>query len=599
MREKIQTEYKSRIILNSNILQSLKQQSIRVAWARGIVFLLGAIISIYLLYQFWQMAVVFAFLSIIPFIYLLLKSIKLKNKIYYYSQLVEINKLEYDSLDWKYGKFRNGKHYIENDKSFLFDLDIFGEGSIFQYLNRSATSSGEKLLASWFLNSEKNKEEIEARQLAVVELTPLVDWRQDFLASGKLLDESISEKREISGWLHKEMFFSKIKFLSVMLKIIPLLSIALLVLTILGIVPFGIFILYLLLPLSIIGRYLKKINDEQRIVNYNYELLKKYARLLVKIEKGDFKSLRLGGFQYVLTKEKFSASEKVKELSKIISGLENRNNMLVGFLLDALLMWDLQYMIKLEKWRNENKNYFTEWVKIISEFDALSSLANYAYNNPAYVFPDVNTNKFQLQLVECGHPLIHEDQRVNNSFEYSDSTSFFIVTGANMAGKSTFLRTLGVNLILAMTGAPICAHRFSFSPIDIFTSMRTRDSLQKNESYFFAELSRLKELIDKLKAGKKLFIILDEVLKGTNSEDKRHGSVALLKQLVGIKTTGVIATHDVSLGQLEKDFPGIIVNKRFEVEIENNELVFDYKIKDGISQNLNATFLMKKMGITI
>ncbi len=599
MREKLKTKYKSRITLNSIILQTLKQQSIRVAWARGIVFLLGVIISIYLLYQLWQMAVVSAFLSIIPFIYLLLKSIKLKNKISYYSQLVEINKLEYDSLDWKYDKFRNGKQYIEEDKSFLFDLDIFGEGSIFQYLNRSATRSGEKLLASWFLNSEKNKEEIEARQLAIVELTPLVDWRQDFLANGKLLDESISEKREISGWLQKELFFSKIKFLSVILKIIPLLSIGLLVLTILGIVPFGIFILYLLLPLSIIGRYLKKINDEQRIVNYNYELLKKYARLLMKIEKGDFKSLRLGGFQYALTKEKFSASGKVKELSKIISGLENRNNMLLGFLLDALLLWDLQYMFKLEKWRNENKNYFTEWVKIISEFDALSSLATYAYNNPAYVFPDVNASKFQLQIVECGHPLIHEDQRVNNSFEYSDSTSFFIVTGANMAGKSTFLRTLGVNLILAMTGAPICENRFYISPIDVFTIMRTRDSLQKNESYFFAELSRLKELIDKLKAGEKLFIILDEVLKGTNSEDKRHGSVALLKQLVGMKTTGVIATHDVSLGQLEKHFPNIIVNKRFEVEIENNELVFDYKIKDGISQNLNATFLMKKMGITI
>ena len=598
MRKKIKQEYKNRILTKDKTLELLKQQSLRVAWLRGLVFLSGTVVSVYLLYQNWILSFISTVLFLIPFIILLIKSIKVKKQILYYNQLVMINEQELEALDWKYDKFGDGKQYIDNSKSYLYDLDIFGEGSLFQYLNRSATRSGEKLFASWFINSEKNKAELESRQLAVVELMPLLDWRQDFQASGKLINESQNQSEVINNWLQKELYFSTIKILPLIVKIIPIITLLVLIITIAGLLPLSLFGIYLVLPLSIIGKHIKKINSEQRIVGRNIELFKKYSELLEKIEKGDFKSRRLGTYQYMLNNDQYSASGKVKELSKIIAGLDNRNNMLVGIVLDALLLWDLQYMLKLEKWRTENKNRFSEWLKILSEFDAFSCLANFAYNNPAYVFPDVSSGNFQFQTTDCGHPLIHEKDRINNDISFNDNLSFYIVTGANMAGKSTFLRALGVNFLLAMTGSPVCAKTFSFSPIDVFTSMRTKDSLQKNESYFFAELSRLKELIDKLKSGEKLFIILDEVLKGTNSQDKKQGSKALLKQLIGLNAVGIIATHDVSLGQLEEEYPKSVKNKCFEVEIENDELIFDYKIKDGISKNLNATFLMKKMGIT-
>ncbi len=599
MKEKIKQEYKNRITLNGNKLESFKKQSIRVAWLRGLIFLSGTVIGVYLLYQNWILSLISSILFLVPFIFFLIKSIKIKKQIAYYNQLVIINKQELDVLDWKYDKFKNGKEYLNYTKSYLYDLDIFGDGSLFQYLNRSATDSGEQLLASWFVNPEKNKEELESRQLAVVELMPLLDWRQDFLASGRLIKELHKQSEVINDWLHKDLFFSGIRFLPIIIKIVPLITLFVLIASIIGLIPLSIFAVYLILPLSIIGKHIKEINNEQRVVSHNIELLKKYAQLLKKIEEADFKSRRLGSYQYMLKNEEYSASGKVNELSKIIAGLDNRNNMLVGIVLDALLLWDLQYMLKLEKWRNENKDRFIKWIKLLSEFDAFSSLANFAYNNPNYVFPDIKATSFQLQTKECGHPLLHEKDRINNDISFDKDLRFLIITGANMAGKSTFLRALGVNLLLAMTGAPVCAGSFAFSPIELFTSMRTKDSLQKNESYFFAELSRLKELIDKLKAGEDLFIILDEVLKGTNSQDKKQGSKALLKQLIGLSSTGIIATHDVSLGQLEKEYPQSVKNKCFEVEIENNELIFDYKIKEGISKNLNATFLMKKMGITI
>ena len=204
---------------------------------------------------------------------------------------------------------------------------------------------------------------------------------------------------------------------------------------------------------------------------------------------------------------------------------------------------------------------------------------------------------FILKIKEGGHPLISSKKMVSNDFSIEGLHKISIITGANMAGKSTFLRTVGINMILGAMGTPVCAKEMSFSPIQIFTSVRTNDSLQKNESYFYAELMRLKKITDSLKAGNKLFVIIDEMLRGTNSKDKHNGSYKLIKQLLKYKTAGLVATHDIQLGKLIEEHPNNISNKRFEVEIINDEVVFDYKIKDGISQNLNASFLMKKYGI--
>ncbi|MCF8366649.1 MAG: hypothetical protein K9H16_12750 [Bacteroidales bacterium] len=263
------------------------------------------------------------------------------------------------------------------------------------------------------------------------------------------------------------------------------------------------------------------------------------------------------------------------------------------------MLWDILQARRLENWRNTHRDDVEEWFEILAYFDSLSSLACFWYNHPGFVLPEPQEKQFLLEAKDCGHPLLKAATRVDNPVSFAGWRNFIIVTGANMAGKSTYLRSVAINFILAMTGAPVCATQFAFSPAGIFTSIRTRDNLLESESYFFAELKRLKAIIDKLESGEKLFIILDEILKGTNSKDKQEGSKALLKQLIRFDSAGLIATHDLTLGALIDEYPANIRNKRFEVEIKNDELDFDYKLKDGISQNLNATFLMKKMGITI
>jgi DNA mismatch repair ATPase MutS len=233
----------------------------------------------------------------------------------------------------------------------------------------------------------------------------------------------------------------------------------------------------------------------------------------------------------------------------------------------------------------------------LADVDELNSLAGFAYAHQEATFPELSAAPFTLIAKDAKHPFIPPEKSVGNIINFTHWKEFQVITGANMAGKSTYLRTVGVNFLLAMTGAPVLAEKFIFTPVDLFTGIKTSDSLQDGESYFFAELKRLQFMIELLKQGKKMFVILDEILRGTNSQDKQKGSKALISQLISLGASGMIATHDLSLGELKKNFTENIENKRFEVEIENDELVFDYKLKDGVSQNLNASFLMEKMGI--
>jgi DNA mismatch repair ATPase MutS len=271
-------------------------------------------------------------------------------------------------------------------------------------------------------------------------------------------------------------------------------------------------------------------------------------------------------------------------------------NILVGFFLNGLFLWDYHCTYRLEEWKYEYREMFPLWLEMIGKVDAYVSLGNYAFNNKDFTYPVISDNNvFSAKMV--GHPLIDENNRVCNDFSQKSRGAICIISGANMAGKSTFLRTIAVNYILGMAGAPVCAAEMNFIPMNLFTSMRTVDSLSSNESYFYAELKRLKTLITKIKNQEQVFFILDEILKGTNSADKSLGSKLFMKKLIVLGATGLIATHDISLGELENEHPESVYNMCFEVEIDGEIIRFDYKLKKGITLKMNAVLLMKQMGI--
>jgi DNA mismatch repair ATPase MutS len=341
--------------------------------------------------------------------------------------------------------------------------------------------------------------------------------------------------------------------------------------------------------------YWKRIAEYFQFFGRKSELLAKYMRLLDFIEESGFQSEYLKDLQGKVSKP--SAGKLFTQLKSLVKQFEYRQNILVGVVLNGMFAWDIRCVYKLYWWHKKNREKLDVWLDVIAEFDALISLGNYANNHTDFIFPEIHEGGFAFDVKDLGHPLLQKEKRVCNDMELQGWSKVMIVTGANMAGKSTFLRTVGVNLILARVGAPVCASQMQVTPVEMYTNMRTTDSLLKDESYFYAELKRLKGVLDRLQAGERIFVILDEMLKGTNSVDKLNGSRELIKKLLQYKSVALIATHDLKLSELEADYPQQVCNTCFEIKIENNELVFDYKLSDGATKTMNATFLMRKMGI--
>jgi len=590
--------YEANVAAYSLQVSNLVKKVRRISLSRLIVF----VVSLVLIYWFASnnqvIEMIFSLITGLTFFLFLIKyHSKIISKRNMAEALLELNNNELKGLKDGFSHFPAGEKYIDHSHRYASDLDVFGEGSLFQFINRTATLPGNSALARQLCNPILSKEKILLRQEAVNELKSMLPFRQKLQAIGMVYSEKEDDDRKIRNWINEKPLF-QLFYYKIAAILIPLFSVVMIVLLSTNFVTEKMFVLYLAIPWGIAGFSAIKTNRRHQLVSNTTELLQKYSHLLSEIENKSFQSELLRQLQGKLTKEGFQAGNSIKKLKAILTALDNRLNFVSWAILNGLFLWDILQMIRLENWQKKYQGELNQWFDVLNEIDILNSLANFAFNHPEAIFPEVTEETLKIEATELGHPLIPANVRVNNDFEISKG-EFTIITGANMAGKSTYLRTIGTNLILAMCGAPVIARRFLFKPADLYTSIRTTDSLFKNESYFYAELKRLSRIIDELRKGREMFIILDEILKGTNSKDKHKGSEALLRQFINFNATGIVATHDVSLSILEEKFPNEIKNRCFEVDISGNELSFDYKLRKGVSQNMNATLLMKKMGITI
>ena len=342
----------------------------------------------------------------------------------------------------------------------------------------------------------------------------------------------------------------------------------------------------------------RKISKLQEQVSRSSDILKAYSAIIGMIESRSFTSPLLQKLQSAF-RDEIAASERIRHLSKLVSRLDYRLNVLVSAPLNLLFFTDIHFCLALERWKREHASRIPGWFASMAEFEALASLANMAFNNPGWVYPRVTEDYFAFRAEEMGHPLIPEGRRITNSFAAEGAGKAIIVTGSNMSGKSTFLRTCGVNAVLAFAGAPVCASAFTVSLVRLHSSMRISDSLEENISSFYAELRRLRAIISGAETDPKVFLLLDEILRGTNSDDRYTGSVALIKQLTGYGAVAMVATHDLRLAGLEQELPQSIENYHFDVKVNDEELFFDYRLNPGICSSFNASLLMKKMGIKV
>lgn len=597
--QEIKTQYKNLHLKYSAEGDQVYQQIRKYGMIRIIVFLVW-IIAIYISTSWgWPVVVPIIIIGGIAFGFLVKKHSNLHRRHTRLKHLIKINEDEKNSMEWKFDYMDTGTEYIREDHLFSYDLDLFGKGSLFQYLNRTATTPGKDRLSNLITHIEKSKKEITDRQKAVSELSDMFAWRQDFRAMGLMVEENPEDIKELKDWVNSPFDFKEL-FFKLIIYIIPLITLAVFVLSLTGMVSYWMFLGYLVIPLMFAGIRHRKVNKKHNMLGKKYPLLNKYSRLFKLIEEKEFSSERMKNLQADMQTGNTVSSKAIHDLARIANAFDTRMNLLAGFLMNVFFLWDIRQSLRLERWQEKYRDHLPGWFTAMAETDAFLSLAGYGYNNPDYAYPEISEAKeLKLEGKMLGHPLINQRKRVDNDFTVDGWGSFTILTGANMAGKSTFLRTVGVNMILACSGAPVCAKSFLLTPVELVTSIHTIDSLANNESYFYAELKRLKMIIDMLKEGSEIFIILDEILKGTNSRDKQSGSKALIEQLISLHASGIIATHDLSLGELEKLFPKNVQNRCFEIIIEKDRLDYDYKVKPGIAKNMNATILMQRMGITV
>lgn len=578
----------------SGELSLVRKKIRRFAWFRFFAFVFIFVPFFFLSYKEFPVWGV-SFSSLVFFFVLIKQNVSLEKKRFRLVELVKISEDEIKALDHSFSHFYPGKEFLDTEHFFSYDLDLFGEGSLFQYLNRTSTIEGRQILAKWMKRPAIEKPKIEKLQKAVQELSKIPNWRLHFLANGNLFQETEEMSKEIKDWSELDLELKNSSGVKWMIRIVPIITLLAIVPSVLGLTDFFL-VAAVLAQWGLMYFFWKRITQYFEYFGRKSQLLSKYMQLLQFVEEREFQSEYLKDLQKKIRQPEL-ASKVFKQLKSLVKELEYRQNIIVGIVLNSFLLWDIRCVYKLWRWHGKNHTKLAEWLSVIGEMDALISLANCANNHPDFIFPEIHDGGFSFSAKQLGHPLLHEEKRVANDLEINGWSKVVIVTGANMAGKSTFLRTVGVNLILARLGAPVCAKEMTVTPTDIYTNMRTTDSLLKDESYFFAELKRIKGVLTRLENGEKIFVILDEMLKGTNSVDKLNGSRELIRKLVELKSVSLVATHDLKLSEMEDEYPQLVFNKCFEIRIEDNEMVFDYLLSDGVTKTMNATFLMKKMGI--
>lgn len=564
----------------------------------SILRLLSVFLCLYFLYDYIKtdeiIYVAFAFMSFVGFLFLMRIHSKLSFKKQIVTAILKINENEIAFLKREKIPFENGIEFNDFNHPYAYDLDILGEHSLFQSLNRTATFIGKKTLASQLLRVHP-KHIILENQEAIYELKSKMDWRQDFLALAAISNDSKPSYDSIINWIsYKNNSLPKVLvLLSVALPILFLGLLAAYFIT-----SKTILLSYLtyafIANMIVLGRSVKRIQSEIAKADDVDKIIKQYGLLVEKIENEKFSSKKLINLQQELIFKNASASSHLKQLSELFSRMDTINNFVTAIVFNGTFLFNLHVLRALLKWKDNYSDELEKWISIIGEFEALNSFANLAYNNPDFVFPEINS-EYKIGFKNLAHPLLNPESRVGNDTNFYPE-SFMILTGSNMSGKSTFLRSLGVNMVLGGIGSTVCASEAIIHPLQVLVSMRLSDSLSDSESYFFAEIKRLKQIMDALEE-KPAFVLLDEILRGTNSDDKRNGTIEVVKKIIAKKAIGAIATHDIEVCLTTNEYPEILTNQCFEVEIKNNDLHFDYKLRNGICKNRSATFLMQKMGV--
>jgi ABC-type multidrug transport system fused ATPase/permease subunit len=580
-------------------LATLKKKQNLFGWLRLGIVIITAIIAFYLFNSSIFFGVIIVIIGITLFLFIVSLDTDNNNQIENRRLLIRINQEEIDSLNGNYAYKYDGIEYLPAVHDYAADLDLFGQYSLYQLINRANTEQGKSLFAHNFLNALPVAD-IKQRHEAVQELASLYEWRQQLQALSLKTNITITTQKRAEEWLRSSQYIFDKPFWKVFIAIYSVFAVASAIAAALGYIPTPVFSLLFIFYFFFSGFLSKKTISAHHHLDRVVPEIDAISEMIKWIEEKGFQSPLLNNFQASVRDGETGAYSEIRQLKNILNRFELKiRSSLVFLIINSFLLWDVRQMRGLNAWKKRNKERLQLWYDLIASFEVLNSLANIQFNYSDWVLPNFANEYFHLDAKSLGHPLIKSEKRVLSDFSINGFGKVALITGSNMAGKSTFLRSLGVNIVLAQIGAPVCATAFTLSPNKLMSSMRISDNLAENTSTFYAELRKLKTIIEAVNRHEPVFILLDEILRGTNSLDKHTGSEALVRQLIKHQAVAILATHDVELSKLEKEFPGSLENYHFDVQVAGEELYFDYKLKYGVCTSLNASILMKKIGIEV
>ncbi|TXK50881.1 DNA mismatch repair protein MutS [Pontibacter qinzhouensis] len=572
-----------------------------ISWLRVLVFVAGIVVAWYLFSTDRNAA---GAVSIVIFYTLFVVVMRWHSRLDYsyqhYKLLRQLNQEEVERLQGQLDKFDGGTQFINDQHPYTSDLDIFGRNSLFQLINRSVSGIGKAKLASW-MQGAAPVAEVARRQAAVGALAQptQLNWLQDFVAKSRHYKHTEAAAGHFIDWLRKSNFYKQHPALKLLLFVLPVLTLGAIVAWFMGYSGY-IAVGFLAVQYLVSYKYTAARDEYYEKSIGMYEAIRSYKDQLQHIEPEKFNDPFLEELRSQLFHDGAMVSGCISKLSTIIDYFSWRLSTLMSFFLNTILMWDFFWMYRLESWKQHRLDQVEHSFEVLATFEALASIASFQYANPHYAVPELSSVPFKFKAEQLAHPLIFSVQRVANDFEMQGAGKTMVVTGSNMSGKTTFLRTVGINIVLALMGAPACADKLKVAPVQVYTAMRTADNLAENTSSFYAELKRLRILLNMTEQEQEpVFYLLDEILKGTNSRDRHAGAMALIRQLHQRNTSGLISTHDLELGAMEQELKGSVENYSFNSTIEGDKIIFDYTLQKGICRSFNASKLMQLMGIAI
>lgn len=511
---------------------------------------------------------------------------------------VEFNVRGLARLDGKWQeKGATGEAFVTPNHPYAGDLDLFGAASLSRLLDWTETRFGAAYLAAWLKGATGPfPESVRARQEAVRDLAPRLAFRERLSAVGALTSEDKPDPEPFLAWAEGKVPLAVGPLFVAACRVLPIVTVASLVF--MRHLPGGLWIALVLLQLVIAAPRRSAVQAIVSSVTAKEAGFSRFSDMLRAIEDETFEAPLLVERRERIVKGGSSATREMDRLARILSFLDARENALFRLVAGPLLLWDLNCAIQLEKWRLRVGGQARVWLDTLGEIEALSSLAALAHDFPSYTFAEL-ADEPRFEAEALGHPLIAPARRVDNDVAFVGPGHALIVTGSNMSGKSTLLRAVGVNAVLALAGAPVCAKRLVIGDVRVVTSMRVRDSLEEGVSHFYAELQRLKMVLDMAKGQRTVLFLLDEILHGTNTRERLIGARAIVRELVARRAMGAVSTHDLGIADLEEELPGAVRNVHLQEQVEGDKMTFDYKVREGVVQSSNALLLMKMVGLDV